>query len=628
MTALPTEIVIVMDRDLPEETTKYLASVAADEVFVVDQNKSLAQVSQEHFRHVRHANILLSLRNPDLLKELEMSGKNADSPLAEGTSINIPEIEPSSRYAKIRVAPGSSIGDAALIVGTHIGPETSAVIGKLNPTLGSLDDVPAYKTVRIPVTTCVLRIRLKSGVDPNVAAKELAGRPGVHSVAPNYDGTLEDSIDESISLANLSELDSRRFAITIGADKTLPEDLQLNTRIIMAILDGGIDLSHPSFQKDLWANPNPNSYPYGNVRDDVHGYDFSGASGAPQDTLRNSHGTHVAGIASARFLGTFVPAFNPAALDDKLKLMILRVADNEGRLNLANVTKAIDYAAQNGAKLVAGSWNIEDNPYLRDFFNKYGQLLFVVAAGNGVDKTVDGKTVRIGINIDQTKVFPASYKLPNLISVAALSSDGKSIASFSNFGAGTIQLAAPGEAIESTVRHETEDRLYGVESGTSQAAPFVSLAAGLIWSKNSNLSVSAVRKRILYTADRDPNLMKAVSHGRLNVLKAISIDQDIVELDDHTMIRGAIRTQGIHFAEGSADCDHAIKNTVSDDALFRFSLTGDGARGFMFLGTHTSEGTVCDKSITISTKGGEIQLDLGRVRDVIWKGIPQFESAD
>lgn len=626
----PPEVVIVMDRDLPPETQQYLASIARGRVVQVQEHETLEQLARRSLGSFSYATDLLASQNSDLVKHLASNGKDEHSPLDFGTKITIPEIRPFSRYAVLQVAPGSSIEQTARLVGTKVGPKTRSTILRANPSVRSLDFIAAYSSVKLPVTTCILKVPLKPGLSADLATKELAAKPGVHAVAPNYEGKLEESIESGTdSPKDSSNVDLHWFAGSTDADKIIPGDLDLRTKIVIAILDSGVDLSHPSFQKNLWINPAPNSYPYADVHDDEHGFDFANGLSTPQDTLKDSHGTHVAGIASARFMSTWLPSFSPSVLDEKLKLMILRVADDSGNLSLASVTLAIDYAAQNGAKLVAGSWTLRNNPYLPDFFKKYDQLLFVVAAGNGIEKVEDGRHFREGIDIDQHKVFPASYKLPNLITVAATAVGGSKIAPFSNSGISSVQIAAPGADIESTIRHES-NQLFGVESGTSQAAPLVSLTAALIWAKDSNLSVSMVRKRILYTADRDTNLTKFVSHGRLNILKAISIDQDLIELNDRTFIRGQIKTQGIHFAEATADCNNARKRTVADDAVFRLSIdrSNRGEHGYLFLGTHVLEGMVCEQVIVIATKAGEIRKQLADVRDVIWGGIPQFESPD
>jgi subtilisin family serine protease len=618
-----------MDRDLPPDTLKYLASIAVDNVAIVQERQSLVHVARGVFGESKYSSSLLVSRNPDLINELAANGKNEHSPLDPGTEITIPEISPIDRYATLSVAPGSSIDQTARLVGTQVGPKTLATIGNANPSLFSLDVVPPYASIKVPVTTRILRVRLRPGVTAESAARELAAKPGVHNAAPNYDGKLEESIQPDANMSGNSNVDAHWFAGWIDADKVIPDDLQLKNEILIAILDSGLDLSHPSFQKNLWNNPSPNSYGYADVHGDQQGYDFANGLNEPQDTLKDSHGTHVAGIASARFMGTWLTSFLPTILDENLKLMILRIADDQGNLNLGTVLLGIDYAAQNGAKIVSGSWTLKDYPSLRDNFKKYDQLLFVIAAGNGVEKVENGRRFRQGIDIDRNKVFPASYKLPNLIAVSAISPDGKTIATFSNFGPGTVQLAAPGADIESTVRHQ-DNRLFGFESGTSQAAPFVSLTAGLIWAKDSKLSVSMVRKRIFYTADQDSNLSKFVSHGRLNMLKAISVNQDLIELNDRTFIRGQIKTQGFHFAETPANCNNARKRTVADDALFRLSIdrANGGNHGYLFLGTHVLEGSVCDAEIVIATKTGEIRKQLTDVRDVIWHGIPQFESPD
>jgi subtilisin family serine protease len=135
---------------------------------------------------------------------------------------------------------------------------------------------------------------------------------------------------------------------------------------------------------------------------------------------------------------------------------------------------------------------------------EYG-MLFVAAAGN------DSKDTRC------YPVYPASFDLPNVISVAA-SDNRDELATFSNYGSSSVHLAAPGVGICSTVNNAN---LYGYREGTSMAAPFVSGAAALLWSR-CDLGTAALKQALIDSVDRPLGLQdKTISRGRLNVANAV-----------------------------------------------------------------------------------------------------------
>lgn len=245
--------------------------------------------------------------------------------------------------------------------------------------------------------------------------------------------------------------------------------------VIVAVIDTGVDYNHPDLKDNIWHNPGEipdnNKDDDGNgYIDDTVGYDFIGENAlAPEPVKDNDpmddygHGTHVAGIIAA----TANNGEGIAGVAPGVKIMALKAADSYGFFTTAAIVDAIDYAATKGAKVVNMSFGTlpSDDPRdptknfdrdLYDAISRYPSILFVAASGNE------------GNNNDELPIYPACFNRPNavydptsqewvtlsalsnVISVAALAPDG-SMASFSNFGPESVNLAAPGEGILSTV---------------------------------------------------------------------------------------------------------------------------------------------------------------------------------
>jgi subtilisin family serine protease len=208
--------------------------------------------------------------------------------------------------------------------------------------------------------------------------------------------------------------------------------------------------------------------------------------------------------------------------------MILKIADANGVVVPDAVTKAIDFAEHHVADIV--NLSLEGvSPTVRDAVADRHRLLFVVAAGNG-DQNHNS------IDLDGTPVFPATLgrDQENVITVAASDTKLKR-ACFSNRGKHTVTLAAPGVGIDSTF--ESGDRRM---SGTSQATPLVTLVASLIMSKGLREPV-LIKQRIMASVDFDPTLESdVITSGRLDIRKALSVYDDIVQLSSGEIVVGSI----------------------------------------------------------------------------------------
>jgi subtilisin family serine protease len=339
---------------------------------------------------------------------------------------------------------------------------------------------------------------------------------------------------------------------TSPVDPVLPYRAQLGQALkgggfptIIAIVDSGVAPNDNRFV--FWKKPRSSAADRGSAvfcDSDPIGCNFLTRSGFPGDDLvvlgMRSHGTHVAGLASGRLL----PPELVSAIDGRVKLMILKVADAAGNVDSGLVYDAIAYAALNGASVV--NLSIAGPPVgaIHDAMMLNKSLLFVIAAGN--DRTLIGSDV----TSSPIRGYPARYsaELSNVISVAATDAKGAR-ACLSNYGL-TVDIAAPGVEVESTVVGGTEKL-----SGTSQAAPLVSLTAALLLSNGYSRTPDAVKNRIIASADFLPGLKGVVSsESKLNIAKALGFRKDVIELtdSDHTLITGQIDAPSPIFLSGEA----------------------------------------------------------------------------
>jgi len=275
----------------------------------------------------------------------------------------------------------------------------------------------------------------------------------------------------------------------------------------VAVIDSGVDYGHPDLAANIWANfaetagDGVDNDGNGFI-DDSMGWDFVADDNDPLD--ENGHSTHVAGTIAA--VGNNAQGVTGLCWDGQI--MALRAFDAEGNGTVADVIEAMGYARVKGAKVVNASYAGAD--FSQAEYDAIGLLndsgiLLVVAAGNE------------GADNDRVPSYPAGYDLPNIIAVAATDPNDR-LASFSNFGAATVHLAAPGDSILST--YVNNDYAFG--SGTSMAGPHVSGLAALVWNANPGLAASQVRARILDGVDRLADLSgKIFTAGRINASNSL-----------------------------------------------------------------------------------------------------------
>ncbi|MFY9621962.1 MAG: S8 family peptidase [Pyrinomonadaceae bacterium] len=284
--------------------------------------------------------------------------------------------------------------------------------------------------------------------------------------------------------------------------------------VVVALLDSGVDYTHPDLARNIWRRPgiiiayqDEDLTPDGPI-DDVNGLNLLEDTGDPMDD--NGHGTHCAGIIGAEG-GNEIGV---AGVNWTVKIMPLKFMDAEGVATVRDAIEAINYVINRkragvNVRVISSSWGtMAKSRALEDVIRRAGEegILIVAAAGNASSDN------------DAKPHYPGSYDLNNVISVAALNRNDE-LTTFSNFGATSVDIAAPGQQIVSTwLEHG-----YQEKQGTSMATPFVSGVAALILAANPAISIGELRARLLNSVDPLPSLRgKVATGGRINAAKAVA----------------------------------------------------------------------------------------------------------
>jgi subtilisin family serine protease len=275
--------------------------------------------------------------------------------------------------------------------------------------------------------------------------------------------------------------------------------------VTVAVVDTGFQQNHADLAPNLWTNPGEvvnGADDDGNGKvDDLHGWNFVNGSASPEDD--NGHGTHVGATAGAR--GN--DGFGVPGVAWNIKLMPLKAGNHDGVFTTGAIVDAFTYACGEGARIVNASLTgTSPDPGVRAAIDACPATLFVAAAGNSAT------------NNDLAPRYPCAYDSPNIVCVAA-TDDLDALASFSNYGAASVDLAAPGVDILSA--YPPSDWAWA--SGTSAAAPQVAGAAALLATHRPTLMATELRAALMNGVDKVAGLHGAVGvGGRLNVQKALA----------------------------------------------------------------------------------------------------------
>ena len=308
---------------------------------------------------------------------------------------------------------------------------------------------------------------------------------------------------------------------TPGADISALEAWSTTTgssEVVVASIDTGVDYDHPDLAANMWRNPdeipaNGKDDDGNGYYDDVYGINAITGTGDPYDD--HGHGTHTAGTMAA--VGNNGIGITGVAW--QARIMALKSISAGGYGDDADAITCINYVVNekvnHGVNVVAinASWGGgDDNRLLRSAINAAGAagIVFCAAAGNGSDD-------RIGDDNDVTPNYPSSYDCSNIISVAA--TDGNdTLARSSNYGSTSVDLAAPGVAIFSTV----PGNAYTTWSGTSVATPHVTGAVALCAAQFPSETMEQRVQRILDRVDQIAVLSDTTTTGgRLDVAAAV-----------------------------------------------------------------------------------------------------------
>ena len=382
----------------------------------------------------------------------------------------------------------------------------------------------------LPLVTDLYVANLGPGLGVSQALTALRASPLVRFAEPDYRVNLNVIPNDPSFVSEWGLHNSGQSGGLVDADMDAPEAWNVTTGTglsIVAVLDSGIDYNHPDLASNIWTNPGEiagngidddgNGY-----LDDIRGWDFVNNDNNPMDD--NSHGTHVAGTIGA--VGNNGIGVAGVAWD--VQLMALKFLDATGSGSTSNAIRALNYAVAKGATISNNSWGgTVYSTALYDAIASAGAQghIFVAAAGNSA------------INNDSTPSYPASYNLANVVTVAATDRNDN-LASFSNYGATSVDLAAPGVSIYSTLPGNT----YGYKSGTSMATPHVAGALALVRELHPTWTYSQVINQITSTVNVLPSLSgKVLTGGRLNLANALGGGNSVLPV---LSINSASATEG------------------------------------------------------------------------------------
>jgi subtilisin family serine protease len=408
-------------------------------------------------------------------------------------------------------------------------------------------------------------VKLPKGMTVEEAMEIYRDDPDVEYAEPNYyrhaTATPDDTFfDELWGLHNTGQVVSGSSG-TPDADIDAPgawDTQKGSSSVVVAVLDTGVDWDHEDLSDNMWTNSDegigdangdgfpgvqgvdddgdglvdedfqgrePGDLGYTNdlkddddengYIDDIRGWDFVNENDNNPDDDNDSsyHGTHVSGTIGAK--GNNEKGIT--GVNWSVSIMPLKILGVNGTGSVANEIEAIDFAIANGAKIINASFSGDD--YSEAEYDAIERardagVLFVAAAGNGGDENVGPGWDN---DVAGQEQYPASYDVTNIVAVAA-TDQNDALAGFSNYGATSVDVTAPGVDIYST----KADNEYQLLDGTSMATPHVSGLAALILAENGAFTYSQVKDRILNGVDVKTALSgKVLMAGRINANNSI-----------------------------------------------------------------------------------------------------------
>ncbi len=366
-------------------------------------------------------------------------------------------------------------------------------------------------------------VEVESSVDDRQAIAQLREHPSVIAVEQDQAVRIQTLPDDPLFVnGSLYGVYGDDYGTNTGPTNTYGSQaaeawLGGNTgssEVVVAVIDTGIDYTHPDLAANIWVNPgeipgNGLDDDGNDLIDDVHGYDFHNGDSDPMDD--HGHGTHVAGTIGA--VGN--NGIGVTGVNWNVKIIGVKFLDDKGDGSISNGIAALDYITDlklAGINVVASnnSWGEIglSSPLLDDAIDRAAaaDVLVVAAAGNN------------GTDTDSVSFSPATIENDHVISVAAIRNDGRR-PTWSNYGLTSVDLGAPGQAVQSTDLGGG----YRGRSGTSMAAPHVAGAVALYKAADPNLTGLEIKNLLLDSAVDTPSMNgKTVTGGRLDVSGAVS----------------------------------------------------------------------------------------------------------
>ncbi len=369
-----------------------------------------------------------------------------------------------------------------------------------------------------PVVPGLRQIHLPAGLHVESALQAFRNNPHVLYAEPDYQLQVSETPNDPL-LEELWGLNNTgQSGGTIDADIDAAEAWQVTTgsgQTVVAVIDTGVDYTHQDLAQNMWRNTQelngqPGVDDDGNgFVDDVFGYDFVNNDGDPMDD--HYHGTHVAGTIGA--VGD--DGVGIVGVNWNVQIMALKAFGADGSGTNSDAINAINYAVAQGAIISNNSWG-GNEPFSQAMYDAIAAAadqghIFVAGAGNGYFGIFP-------LDNDSYPFYPSSYDLDNIIAVAATDHNDQ-MAPFSNYGATSVDLAAPGVDILST----KPGNIYEMASGTSMATPHVTGVVALVRDLHPDWSYDHVIAHVLDMVDPVEGLQgKMVTGGRLNAANAVA----------------------------------------------------------------------------------------------------------
>ena len=340
--------------------------------------------------------------------------------------------------------------------------------------------------------------------------EKLKAMPNIEYAEPNYNVyEFSEPNDTYYQNGKQAVLD------LIGAKKLGDFDIDCSD-VAVGVMDSGIQTNHEDLIDNIWVNTGEivgdgidndgNGY-----IDDIYGWNCGDSNG--DVSYVDEHGVHVAGIVSAATNNSK----GVASIARNAKIASIKIFNSSKNTKLSYIIDGINYAKKNDINIINCSfggtgWGDKTVESFKSVFEAVPNIFFVIAAGNIATSTPQPDN-------DQTAVYPSQLTkdLDNVISVANTTSSDE-LSSTSHYGATSVDIAAPGTVIYSTIPTSS----YGTMSGTSMATPMVASAVAVMRAVNPNISAKEIKETLCSSSDKLSALTgKVISGGRLNAYNAV-----------------------------------------------------------------------------------------------------------